>query len=51
MNKKEREEGGREEDFRGECKMRTLRGIGNVKEEETRRTTGGLFIFRLAKVK
>lgn len=32
--------------------MRTLRGIGTVKEEETRRKTGGLFIFRcLGKVR
>lgn len=36
-----------EEDFRGECKIRTLGGTGNVKEEETRRKTGGLFIVRL----
>lgn len=31
--------------------MRTLGGTGNVKEEETRRKTGGLFIVRLGTVR
>lgn len=49
--RRKREERGREENFRGECKMRTLGDTGNVEDKETRRIRGGLFIFRLGTVR